>query len=44
MIQLDYRDARPIYTQIVDNFRSQIVAGILLPGENCPASGSWQEN
>ena len=37
MIQLDYRDARPIYTQIVDNFRSQIVAGILLPGEKLPS-------
>ena len=37
MVQLDYRDARPIYTQIVDNFRSQIVSGILLPGEKMPS-------
>lgn len=37
MVQLDYRDARPIYTQIVDNFRSQIVSGILLPGERLPS-------
>lgn len=36
-MQLDYRDARPIYTQIVDNFRSQIVSGILLPGERLPS-------
>ena len=26
MLHLDYRDARPIYTQIVDNFRMQIAA------------------
>ena len=37
MVQLDYRDARPIYSQIVDNFRSQIVSGILLPGEKLPS-------
>ena len=37
MVQLDYRDARPIYTQIVDNFKSQIVAGILQSGEKLPS-------
>ena len=37
MVQLDYRDARPIYTQIVDNFKSQIVAGILQAGEKLPS-------
>ena len=37
MVQLDYRDARPIYTQIVDNFKSQIVAGILQKGEKLPS-------
>ena len=37
MVQLDYRDARPIYTQIVDNFRNQIVSGILLPGDKMPS-------
>ena len=37
MIQLDYRDARPIYSQIVDNFRNQIISGILLPGEKLPS-------
>ncbi len=36
-MQLDYRDARPIYTQIVDNFRNQIMGGILLPGERLPS-------
>jgi GntR family transcriptional regulator len=37
MVQLDYRDARPIYTQIVDNFKGQIVAGILQSGERLPS-------
>ncbi len=37
MIQLDYRDARPIYTQIMDNYRSQIVAGILQSGDKLPS-------
>ena len=37
MIHLDYRDARPIYTQIVDGFREQIAAGILQPGEKLPS-------
>jgi GntR family transcriptional regulator len=37
MVHLDYRDARPIYTQIVDGFREQIVAGILQPGEKLPS-------
>lgn len=37
MVQLDYRDARPIYTQIVDGFRSQISAGILQNGDRLPS-------
>ena len=37
MIQLDYRDARPIYTQIVDGFREQILSGILLPEDRLPS-------
>ncbi len=37
MIHLDYRDARPIYTQIVDGFREQIRAGVLVPGEKLPS-------
>ena len=37
MIHLDYRDVRPIYAQIVDGYRSQISAGILLPGEKLPS-------
>lgn len=37
MLHLDYRDAHPIYTQIVDNFCTQIAAGILQPGEKLPS-------
>ena len=37
MIQLDYRDSRPIYSQIVDGFRSQISAGILQNGDRLPS-------
>lgn len=37
MIHLDYRDARPIYTQICDGFRDQIRAGILQPGDKLPS-------
>ena len=37
MVHLDYRDARPIYTQIVDTFRTQICAGILRDGDKLPS-------
>ncbi len=37
MIHLDYRDARPIYAQIVDGLRSQILAGVLPAGERLPS-------
>ena len=37
MVHLDYRDARPIYTQIADNFRNQIRAGILQDGDKLPS-------
>ena len=37
MVHLDYRDSRPIYTQIVDGYREQIQAGILQPGEKLPS-------
>ncbi len=33
MIHLDYRDARPIYTQISDGIRDQILSGVLQPGD-----------
>ena len=34
---LNYRDARPIYTQIYDGIREQILTGILLPGDKLPS-------
>lgn len=37
MVHLDYRDARPIYTQIVDGFREQIVSGVLRQGDKMPS-------
>ena len=37
MIHLDYRDARPIYSQIVDNIRGQITAEILEAGDKLPS-------
>lgn len=37
MVHLDYRDARPIYLQIVENFRDQIVAEILESGDRLPS-------
>ena len=37
MIHLDYRDARPIYTQIVEDLRSQIRSGILQEGDRLPS-------
>ena len=37
MIHLDYRDARPIYVQIMDRLRDQISAGVLAAGEKLPS-------
>ena len=37
MIHLDYRDARPIYTQICDGFRDQILSGVLQNGDKLPS-------
>ena len=37
MVHLDYRDARPIYSQIMENIRSQIATGILQPGDKLPS-------
>ena len=37
MVQLNYRDARPIYTQIIDGFRDQILAGVLQKGDRLPS-------
>ena len=37
MVHLNYRDARPIYAQIVDGYRLQITAGILEAGDKLPS-------
>lgn len=37
MVHLDYRDARPIYTQIVDGYREQIRSGVLQIGDKLPS-------
>ena len=37
MIHLDYRDARPIYSQIIAVLREQITAGVLKSGEKLPS-------
>ena len=37
MMHLDFRDARPIYAQIADNFRTQINAGILTKDDKLPS-------
>ena len=37
MINLDYRDARPIYLQICDGYRRQILAGVLRQGDRMPS-------
>ena len=37
MVHLDYRDARPIYTQIIEGFQKQIWEGILENGDKLPS-------
>lgn len=37
MVHLDFRDARPIYAQIIDGVREQIATGILQPGDKLPS-------
>ena len=37
MVHLDYRDARPIYMQIIDGFRNQIQVGSLQKGDKMPS-------
>ena len=37
MVHLDYRDARPIYVQIMDGLRQQIGAGVLQKGDRLPS-------
>ena len=37
MIQLNYRDARPIYEQVRDGLRHLVVTGALRPGDRLPS-------
>lgn len=37
MVHLDYRDSRPIYVQIMDGLREQILSGVLQPGQKLPS-------
>lgn len=37
MVHLDYRDARPIYQQIIDGLQQQITVGILQSGDKLPS-------
>ena len=41
MLHLDYRDARPIYAQILDGFREQIRSGVLQAGDKMPGKGCF---
>ena len=36
-MQLDYRNTRPIYMQIVERLRQEILAGVLAEGEQLPS-------
>ena len=37
MVHLDYRDTRPIYTQVADGIREQILSGILQTEDQLPS-------
>ena len=37
MLNLDYRDARPIYEQVRDNLRRLMVSGAIQEGEKLPS-------
>jgi len=37
LINLNYRDSRPIYEQIKDGYRELLISGGILPGEKLPS-------
>ncbi|WP_154540836.1 GntR family transcriptional regulator [Parafannyhessea umbonata] len=37
VIQVNYQDSRPIYQQVHDGFRRQILGGVLRPGDQLPS-------
>ena len=44
MLNLDYRDARPIYEQVRDNLRRLMVSGAIQEGEKLPSVRSLARN
>ena len=44
MLNLDYRDARPIYEQVRDNLRRLMVSGAIQEGEKLPSVRSPASN
>ena len=44
MLNLDYRDARPIYEQVRDNLRRLMVSGAINHGEKLPSVRSLASN
>ena len=44
MLNLDYRDARPIYEQVRDNLRRLMVSGAIQEGEKLPSVRSMASN
>ena len=44
MLNLDYRDARPIYEQVRDNLRRLMVSGAIQEGEKLPSVRSLSSN
>ena len=44
MLNLDYRDARPIYEQVRDNLRRLMVSGAIQEGETLPSVRSLASN
>ena len=37
MIQLDYKDRRPLYEQVTERFQELILNGVLQPDEKIPS-------
>ncbi|MBQ6540079.1 MAG: GntR family transcriptional regulator [Oscillospiraceae bacterium] len=37
MINLNYRDSRPIYEQLRDGYRELLISGAIMPGERLPS-------
>ena len=44
MLNLDYRDARPIYEQVRDNLRRLMVSGAIQEGDKLPSVRSLSSN